>query len=666
MSNDLVLIGCCLLVASIPCAFLPKPSHLSKSFFLLGIIVLIFGTGSSLPSGTSQFDLLLSAGGEIQFRINPSAAWLMLFGLIPALLAGITVQNRQHDNQWFAAASITILGAIGVACLGDGISFLIAWEIMSLGGAYLLMSDNRTSRLEAGTSNLFMLSLLEVGSIALLLGILFLGATNPSFSSFASSWVSFSTPASVGIGVLFIIGFGAKLGILPFYEWYPAAYSSGRGASGAILSGIVLNVTWFALARSVLKWMPKSKAPIEFGILLVALGVISAILSILYGFQQSDWRKLLSFSTAENAGLAVAALGTSLIFRSAGLNELATMAFIVGLLHLGGHSLAKGSLMVTADHIHHNAGTYEITQHDALSQAPWSLGLGAILSGISLSALPPMAGFVTEWYIFQTVFHSFQITNNVGKVALALGGAGIALTAAVSLATMVKLIGVGLLGKPRANPKILPGQLQKVESIRPHVVLGLGMFALIYSLGMIWWIKLLKLSDWPPYPKAVQDMVNGVLLVPLSSSFAFISPLLLAVTGGLLALIPLGLIWLRKSGLNKYRKVPLWAHGLEKVPTRSNTTALVFSNALRQFYSFIYRPTTVAQSNGNSKGYFVKQINFEYSEAPIFGPLIFSPAVKIVKWLAKKASVIQMGSMNLYLLYIGLMLLVILVIAISV
>ena len=47
--------------------------------------------------------------------------------------------------------------------------------------------------------------------------------------------------------MLLLIGFGAKLGLLPFYEWFPGAYGAGSGATGALLSGVVLNAAFFAL-----------------------------------------------------------------------------------------------------------------------------------------------------------------------------------------------------------------------------------------------------------------------------------------------------------------------------------------------------------------------------------------------------------------------------------
>lgn len=663
MSNDLILAGCISLVATCIAAFAKRAFYLTEFAFGLGIVLLLSGATSSLPHGTHPVALFYSGSLTVSFALDPSAGWLVIWGLVPALLAGLTVPHDRISQGWFAGASLVILGAVGVAGLQDGISFLIAWEVMSLSGAYLLLNDRRTQTAEAGQSSLFMLSLLEVGSVSLLLGVLVLGVRDPNFASWHTSWLHLSSLAGAGLGVLFLIGFGAKLGLLPFYEWFPPAYSSGSGRSGSILSGIVLNVTWFSLGRALLSWMPASSTPIGFGVLVLSAGVISAILSILYGFQQNDWRKLLSFSTAENAGLATAALGTAIMFRSAGLSELSDLAWIVGLIHLGGHSLAKGSLMLTAEHLHSTSGTYEISQHGALSRAPWTLGVGAVLGGMSLSAMPPMAGFVSEWFLFQTIFQGFRLSNSIGRVSLALGGAGIALIAAISLATMVKVLGVGMLGKHRSvsgNLDSAPGNLRLLQ----YATLGIGLMTLIYSAGMTWWIKSLSSASWTRSPSAVKHMVDGLLLIPLSPKFAFISPFLLLIVGTLLALVPLALIRLRPHGIRSYRRVPLWAQGLETVPVESGTTPLVFSNAMRRFYSFAYRSKTVVGSDANEKGYFIRQLSFEYSEAPIFGPLLFMPIIRLVRWASEKTSKMQMGSMNLYLLYIGLVLLLVLVIGI--
>ena len=116
------------------------------------------------------------------------------------------------------------------------------------------------------------------------------------------------------IGLLLLFGFGAKLGVLPFYEWFPAAYGSGSGATGVIFSGVVLNAAFYSLARGVLQWLPRAGVwTMSVAIIMIIAGVLSAILSIFNAFQEEDWRRMLSLSSAENAGVAVAVLGVFLI-----------------------------------------------------------------------------------------------------------------------------------------------------------------------------------------------------------------------------------------------------------------------------------------------------------------------------------------------------------------
>ena len=62
------------------------------------------------------------------------------------------------------------------------------------------------------------------------------------------------------VGLLLLVGFGAKLGLLPFYEWFPGAYGAGSGATGAMLSGVVLNAAFFGLSRGLIEWLPVDRA----------------------------------------------------------------------------------------------------------------------------------------------------------------------------------------------------------------------------------------------------------------------------------------------------------------------------------------------------------------------------------------------------------------------
>jgi len=631
-------------------------SALSRGLLGIGGLLALAGAAASLPTGTGTLEWPLPLAGErVRFALAPQAGWLLFFGLAPAVLAcalGSTVARR--PGTWIAGAGLSLLGGLGVFGLQDGLSFLIAWETMSLGGAMMVLADDRSGG--AGRPVLFMLALLETGAVALVVAFVVLssGAGGLSFTGFAHAAAGLSGSGRLAVAALLVIGFGAKLGLLPFYEWFPGTYGTASGATGALMSGITLNAAFFALSRGLVAWLPPAAGgpPSALGIALIALGVVSAILTILYAFQQEDWRQLLSFSSAENAAVAVTMLGACLVFRASDLQALAGLAWTVALLHLAAHALAKGSLFLAADGAFAATGSYALAQHGLLRANGARYGLGAVFAAMSLAALPPQAGFVSEWFVFQTVFQGFHLPGLTGRLTLALAGAGLALTAALAFATMVKVLGIGLLGAPRGSAAGVPRRTRAAVAL-----LGAGVLAL--AVGMPLWLPTLGPAGRTLLGVDAADaMVSGWLLVPLSANFAFISPSLLIIVVPLLALLPLALLLL--SGGTRVRRAAVWYGGMRKPPPRAATTALAFSNALRTFYSFLYRPTADTAREHEGLPYFVRRLRFRHDVAPIFGPYLFAPLERLVWAVAGRLRLLQSGDLNLYLAVIGVLLVIIL------
>jgi formate hydrogenlyase subunit 3/multisubunit Na+/H+ antiporter MnhD subunit len=611
--------------------------------------------GWTRPPLTSSLHFSL-ADTPVEFQLDNAGLWLLFFGLVPALFAaGLTTASASTPSKryWLAGLAATLLGALGVFGLQDTMSFLIAWEIMSIGGAVMILGERLSP--EPGGPILFMLSLLEVGAVAVLLALLLLANHIPSqsFQRFVTSYAT-SSPSTFLIGLLFLFGFGAKLGIIPFYEWFPAAYASGSGATGVVFSGVVMNAAFYALGRATLQWLPHAGTwAIGTASIMVVSGVLSAILAIFYAFQEEDWRRLLSFSSAENATVAIAVLGVSALFFSSSLSAFASLAWTVALLHLAAHSLAKGTLFLTSDGIHEVNGDYWIRQTGLLRRSPMIYGIGALFAAMSLAALPPQAGFATEWYIFQTLFQGTQVNNLVARLTIALAAAGLALVAAVALATFVKLFGVGLLGDGHAGPTHL-------SPFRSSCVFIVGMCVLGLAAGMPWWLRFLGQTNQSIFGvDAAATMRNGWLLVPLSGKFAFISPTKLVIAGPLLALIPLMLFWTSRQAY-RLRRVPVWSGGRREDARRIATTSLAFSNALRTFYSFVYGPTHNIEREYQESPYFVKRLIFNQEVAPVFGPYLFAPLTRFVRKLSVKVSALQSGYLNSYNAMIGILLVLIL------
>lgn len=617
----------------------------------------------ALPATTPRIDLPIALASQpIAFQIEPSGLWLMGFGLVPAAFAcWLGSPLAMRSGKWHAGAALSLLGALGVFGLQDGMSLLVAWETMSLGAALMLAGEQ--ARATGGQSVLLMVSLLEVGAIALVFAVVLLDRVSGGigFDAFSARVPHATAGVTWVAGLALLVGFGAKLGLIPFYEWFPRAYSSGSGASGALFSGVVLNAAYYALSRSWNGWLgigPDGNAAFGLGIVALALGVTSAILAVLYAFQQDDWRTLLSYSSAENASVAVAMLGATQLFRSDHLADLAGLAWTVALLHLAGHALAKGALFLVADGVHASTGHYDIIPRGWIRASSFMLGLGAVFAAMSLASIPPQAGFVSEWYVFQSVFQGFHLSSFIGRLVLVLAGAGLALAAAVALATFIKLLGLGLFGIPDA------GYDRPLPRRHAMTVGALGIGVLAVAVGAPLWLNALASGAQALFhANSPHAMVSGWLLVPLTDKFAFISPSKLIIVMPLLALVPLALLWLPKR--RAVRRAPVWFGGMTTNEHDAMTTPLTFSNAMRTFYSFVYQPMMSTEREHEQREYFIKRLVFSHGVTDLFERHLFQPVIRFVNWCAENLRALQSGNLNFYLALIGGLLVAILALTLA-
>lgn len=648
----LLLLAMALWLLALGLACIGRQRAVGRGALALGALLVAIATAWALAVNIAMPPIVAPWGiaGPLRFMLAPDASWLLLFGALAAFFACALGTPSPRWRSWNAGAALCLLGALGCFGLQDAASFLVSWEVMSLGGAVLLIGE-RLGGTHGGRSLLFMLALLEVGAVALLAAMLMLGhrAGDLDFAGFAGIGAGFSTGYRVTVGALLLVGFGAKLGLLPFYEWYPGAYGQGSGASGALLSGIVLNAAFFALARAFVTWLP---GDVALAVITVVAGVVSAILAVLYAFQEGDWRRLLAFSSAENAAIAVTLLGASELFRGENLLPLASLGFAVALLHLAGHALAKGALMLAADGAFLASDSYSLVQHGLLRHSPWLYGVGVVFAAMSLAAMPPQAGFVSEWFTFQTLFQGFHLAGMPGRLTLSLAGAGMALTAAIAFATFVKLAGLGTLGD--ADQQAVRHGVGRTHAWSCGL-LGLAVLAL--AVGMPCWLGAVdgalrfRFAGLPAVP-----LHDGAILISLTSTFAFISPTLLAIVCPLLALLPLALLTIARL-LRPSRRAPPWFGGLPR-PPHGQTTALSFSNAMRTYYGFVYRPSDEIKHEGLA--YFVRRMSHSASVSPLFEAAIFRTPTRLVQRLARALGPLQSGHMNVYLGMVGVLLILIL------
>ena len=207
MANELLAAAAILWIVGGILALIGRPLGLVRMLLALGCLGAIIAAVATLPDPTASVAIpLRMADAQATFQMTPSALWLMGFGLVPALLACLLATPNQDGRAgWLFGAACSLLGALGVFGIQHGGFFLLAWEMMSLGGAAMILNERLAE--QSGSSVLFMLGMLEVGSIALLVAIIILTvpAQSLTFAAFPHAgtivpvpvcWASCSSSAS--------------------------------------------------------------------------------------------------------------------------------------------------------------------------------------------------------------------------------------------------------------------------------------------------------------------------------------------------------------------------------------------------------------------------------------------------------------------------------------
>ncbi len=253
--------------------------------------------------------------------------------------------------------------------------------------------------------------------------------------------------------LLFLIGFGMKAGIVPLHTWLPAAHPVAPSNVSAFLSGVIIKTGIYGMARVFFYFL--GNPPMWWGVTVLTIGTVSAVLGVLYALMQHDLKRLLAYHSIENIGIILMGFGASLMFlhhddaRSHPL--LASLALIAGLYHTINHAVFKGLLFLGAGAVLHATHTRDMEHMGGLAKRMPQTAFCFLVGAVAISALPPLNGFVSEWLTYQSLLQGFGTTDSLVRLMFPIGGALLALTGALAAACFVKAFGITFLAQPRSE-----------------------------------------------------------------------------------------------------------------------------------------------------------------------------------------------------------------------
>jgi hydrogenase-4 component B len=630
---------------------------------LAGLSTLGHGPGAPAP----PFELVPSFVPYIAFSVRLdalSAFFLLIVGLLGLALS---TYSLGYAKGFFGRKNVGVLGAFFNALLlattvvvvaDDVWPFLIAWELMAL-TAYCLVSfeHEEPETREAGVLY-FIMSHIDAGCIILGFLLLFQASGDYGFASLHDIGASMSPGKRDAAFILFVLGFGIKAGIVPFHTWLPAAHPVAPSNVSALMSGVVIKTGIYGLTRVCFDFL--GAPPLWWGVGLLAIGTLSAVLGVLYALMEHDLKRLLAYHSIENIGIILMGLGAALVFLQSGHTVLATLALIAGLYHTINHAAFKGLLFLGAGAVLQATHTRNMEDMGGLARRMPQTAFYFLVGAVAISALPPLNGFVSEWLTYQALLQGFSTTNSLVRLIFPLSGAMLALTGALAAACFVKAFGITFLAQPRsdhaANAK------ESALSMRVGMAV-LTVACVILGLCPTAFIRLLDPLTEQLTGRQLGSQLSfadGLVLTSLAEGSGTVSTLGIVLTLVCLLPIPFGL-WLLLARHARTRRAPTWACGQPGLTPQMEYTATGFSKPIRMIFKALFRPRRDVQREYDFSPHFATKLRFESHVEEVFVQRLYRPFELAILRASRKIRALQAGSIHAYLLYVFVTLLLLLV-----
>ena len=554
------------------------------------------------------------------FSFNPLSVlflFLILLGVIPNLFYMSGYLNHIKRKTHFLINYFAfIISMIGVVLSNEVLVFLFFWELMSLTSWQLILTEAKEENIKAARFYFFMT---HFGFVFILLFFLLLSGDSlfSDFESFKQTANNFKYPSLLFF--LITIGFLSKAGVVPLHVWLPYAHPAAPSPVSALMSGVMLKVAIYAFLKFLFIF---NHWPIEWGVIILVLGALSALVGVLYALSEHDIKALLANHSVENIGIILIAFGVAMIFMTLNMPTLSAFAFIAGVYHTFNHMSFKALLFMSAGSVLYETHTKNIEKYGGLIKNMPITAFMFLIAAISISALPPTNGFLSEWMIFQSMLSSSGIDNLALKLSFPFAIFAPALTGGLAIACFVKAFGITFLGLHRSTNAKHAKEVNRLMQIG-QILMSVVVISLMLFFPFI--IKLINSSL--PIENIYSKLFPTIWTMHSISNNGAVSPIYLL--GALIIVSALILIYYKSLNI-KERIYHTWACGYN-TNAKSQYSATGFAGPIRRFFAWLYKPEihTQTQTLAGHKTKFSTSM-YEVHIKPLFEKSLYDGVKKLI------------------------------------
>lgn len=572
---------------------------------------------------------------DLTLRMDSLSAFMVLVISLLVVVCSLysLTYMREYEGKGAAAMgffmNLFIASMVALLVMDNAFWFIVLFEMMSLSSWFLVIARQDKTSINAGMLYFF---IAHAGSVLIMIAFLLMGRESGSLDFASFRTLSLSPGLASAVFLLAFFGFGAKAGMMPLHSWLPRAHPAAPSHASALMSGVMVKIG-------------------IFGILKVAMDLLA----------EQDIKRLLAWSTVENVGIILLAVGVAMVGLSLHDPLLTVVGLLGALFHLLNHALFKGLLFLGAGAIISRLHTHDMEKMGALAKRmPWTAA-ACLIGCLAISAIPPLNGFISEWYTWQSLFS----LSRVEAVALQLAGpiamVMLAVTGGLAVMCFVKMYGITFCGAPRSTHA---EEAQEVPNTMIVAMLLLAALCVFIALSASWLApKIMHIAhaftNTPPVTVA-----SGIALVP-GTFHTRVTPSLLLLLLLAMPLLP-GLYWLwcrsRRAAFRRTGDAWACGYGWENAMAPSGNGMM---QPLRVVFCALFRLRQQLDPTLRlNKGLAHVTARAQSTES-FWDERVIRPIVSATQRLAKEIQHLQSGDFRLYCLYV-VAALVVLLIAIAV
>lgn len=346
--------------------------------------------------------------------------------LVAAIYSHRYIENCLEDKEislrkakiYYILFTAFVFSMVFISVSNNIMAMWIGLEATTLSTAFLIGFHNSKLSLEAAWKYIILCSIgIAIGLIGI---ILFIYGVNREATSYTLQWTYLSggiNSLSKGITIVaftfIFIGIGTKVGFAPMHTWLSDGHSEAPSPISAMMSGILINLALYVIIRfyAVVRHVNGVQ---NLKYLFIAFGCISLIVSTFSILKQSNYKRLLAFSSIENMGIISLGIG------------FGGFAGIFGaLLHSIAHAYGKSLLFLVSGNILSAYKTKRIDKIRALIKTMPVNAVFLILGMFVIIGMPPFALFFSEFNIFAAGFEGgYYIAVSLLALCLLIAFAG--------------------------------------------------------------------------------------------------------------------------------------------------------------------------------------------------------------------------------------------------